>query len=170
MRGILLAVVVACGGPHPTGDDYPPPDSPVGGDGAPLTLRERQRQLAMDLRGSGNFMIGVGNDNSGPYTDGVPMDVHYAYLDGYGDQNGWPTWNANGDYPLYFIQTDTMHSVTSMFTYYQLALELETNNDAVFSDMTRMNQYLSDMRLLMQRIGDGGRRRRCRSSPTSSAT
>ena len=40
-------------------------------------------------------MIGVGNDNSGPYTHGVPMDLHYAYLDGYGDQGGWPTW-VNG--------------------------------------------------------------------------
>ncbi len=157
MRGFLLAILIAaCGGKHPLSDDGL--DAPgTGGDAAPLTLRDRQRQLAIDLRGSGNFMIGVGNDNSGPYTDGVPMDVHYAYLTGYGDQNGWPTWNANGDYPLYFIQTDTMHGVTSMFTYYQLALELETNNDAVFSDMTRMNQYLSDMRLLMQRIGDGGR-------------
>jgi len=114
------------------------------------------RQLAIDLRGRGDFMIGVGNDNDGPYTDGVPMDLHYAYLDGYGDQTGWPTWNTNGDYPLFFIQTDTSHSVTSMFTYYQLALELENNNDAVLADSTRMNQYLSDWRTLAQKIAAGG--------------
>jgi hypothetical protein len=157
---LVAGLAAACGSSHPAGGDGGPGggdgSGSGGGDGGPVTLRDRQRQLAIDLRGSGNFMIGVGNDNSGPYTYGVPMDLHYAYLDGYGDQNGWPTWNANGDYPLYFIQADTPHGVTSMFTYYQLALELENKNYAVFTDSARMNQYLSDVRLLIQRIGDGG--------------
>ncbi len=155
-----LALVIACGcgsnGAH-TGDDFPGDGSGSSDGGGPLTLRDRQRQLAIDLRGVGNFMVGVGNDNSGPYTHGVPMDLHYAYLDGYGDQNGWPTWNMNGDYPLFFEQTDGMHDVTSMFTYYQLALELENNNDAVLNDATRMHQYLSDVRLLFQRIADNAK-------------
>src|SRR5207253_2816063 len=107
--------------PHGTGGDAPGSGS-GSPDAAPATLRDRMRQLAIDLRGRGDFMIGVGNDNAGPYSAGVPMDLHYAYLDGYGDKTGWPTWNTNGDYPLFFIQTDTSHSVTSMFTYYQLAL------------------------------------------------
>src|SRR5262249_59431044 len=76
---------------------------------------------------------------------------------GYGDMGGWPTWNTDGDYPKFFVQTDTMHAVTSMFTYYQLALELENHNDAVLADATRMHQYLADVRLLFQRIADTGK-------------
>src|SRR5262245_20053778 len=140
MRAIAIAMLVACG--HPSG--------PGGGDdgGPPQTLRDRMRQLALDLRGNTDFMVGIGNDNSGPYDHQIPIDVHYAYLTGYGDQTGWPTWNANGDYPLYFAQNAAQHGATPMFTYYQLALELETNNDAVLADSTRMHQYLSDVRLL----------------------
>src|SRR5260370_16003295 len=122
MRGIALVVLVACAHHHGRGGGGNGGDA-AGGDGAPpLTLRDRQRQLAIDLCGKPDFLIGVGNDNAGPYTLGVPMDLHYAYLTGYGDQNGWPTWNANGDYPLYFAQADIPHGVTSMFSYYQLAL------------------------------------------------
>jgi len=149
---ILLACAGACGGSSSPGDDdTPPADGPPGGGG---TLRDRQRQLAIDLRGNGNFMVGIGNDNAGPYDHGIPIDLHYAYLVGYGDAGGWPTWNTNGDYPLFFAQTADAHDVTAMFTYYQLALELETNNDAVLSDTTRMHQYLADVRLLFQRIAD----------------
>ena len=162
-----LSILCACGssdGAHGRPDSGPGGggdggggDGPSGSGSGAVTLRDRQRQLAIDLRGSGDFMIGIGNDNSGPYSDGVPMDLHYAYLDGYGDEGGWPTWNTNGDYPLYFEQTDAAHSVTSMFTYYQLALELENHNDAVLADSTRMTQYLSDVRLLFQRIADNGK-------------
>jgi hypothetical protein len=149
---ICLVICAGCGSKHSGGGDDVPPD----GSGGPATLRDRQRQLAVDLRGTGNFMIGVGNDNSGPYDHGVPIDLHYAYLDGYGDQGGWPTWNANGDYPLFFVQTATAHDATAMFTYYQLALELENHNDAVLADATRMHQYLADVRLLFGKIaGDG---------------
>ncbi len=159
IAGWILACACACGGGNASqhgGDDVA---TDGGGDsgGSALTLRDRQRQLAIDLRGSADFMIGIGNDNAGPYSDGVPMDLHYAYLDGYGDEGGWPTWNASGDYPLFFEQTDDMHGVTSMFTYYQLALELQNDNDAVLDDTTRMHQYLSDMRLLFQRISDNGK-------------
>jgi hypothetical protein len=125
-----------------------------GGSGGTPTLRDRQRQLAIDLRGKRDFMIGVGNDDNGPYTHAVPIDLHYVYLVGYGDQAGWPIWNANGDFPKLFAQTGAAHAVTPMFTYQQLALELKNNNDAVLADAVRMHQYLADMRLLFQRIAD----------------
>ncbi len=121
------------------------------------TLRERQRDLAMALRGSPNFMIGLGNDNDGPYTQSVPIDLHYAYLVGYGNSGGWPTWNEQGNYPLFFAQNAGTHQVTPMFTYYQLALELEQQNDAVLNDTTKMHQYLIDVKLLFQRIADNGK-------------
>ena len=128
MRAAWLVLAIGCGGSPTGGGDVPGDGSGSGsshGDGGAVTLRDRQRQLAIDLRGTGDFMVGVGNDNNGPYDDGVPIDLHYAYLDGYGDQGGWPTWNTDGDYPLFFAQTDATHGVTPMFTYYQLALELE---------------------------------------------
>lgn len=156
MRRLALVLALsACGGGGGGGggDDTVDPD---GGGSGSLTLRERQRQLAMDLRGSPNFMIGIGNDNQGPYTNSVPIDLHYAYLGGYGDGTGWPTWNTNGDYPLFFERNATMHGATGMFTYYQLALELENTNDAVLMDTARMHQYLVDVKLLFAKIAEHG--------------
>ena len=156
-RGVLgFALVLAACGSSIDNDTDASGSGGDGSNGSGGTLRDRQRQLAMDLRGSPDFMIGIGNDNQGPYTNAVPIDLHYAYLNGYGDGTGWPTWNTNGMYPLYFEQNATSHQVTAMFTYYQLALELENNNDAALNDTTRMHQYLSDMRLLFQRIADNG--------------
>ena len=162
MRIVLPAMVLlwACGGGGGGNGDGGNPGDDAGGsiDGPPgsLTLRDRQRQLAIDLRGRGDFMVGIGNDNSGPYDHAVPIDLHYASLVGYGDSGGWPTWNANGDYPLFFAQAAIDHDATPMFTYYQLALELEQGNDAVLADATRMHQYLTDVRLMFQRIADAG--------------
>ena len=153
---VATALASGCGGDDAGGGGGGGGDA-GGGDGGPggtKTLRERQRQLALDLRGTANFMVGVGSDNTGPYDHQIPIDLHYAYLVGYGDQTGWPTWNANGDYPLLFARTAHTHGATSMFTYYQLALELENGNDAALGDATRMHQYLRDVRLMFQRIAD----------------
>ena len=127
-----------------------------GGNAPPTSLLDKQEALAMALRGDTDFMIGVGNDNTGPYDHAVPIGLHYVYLTGYGDQGGWPTWNADSDYPLLFEQADAPHDVSSWFTYYQLALELQNNNDAVLADPTRMGQYLSDMRTLFGKIAANG--------------
>lgn len=151
MRGALIALICACGSSSsPTTID----GATASGDGPPVqpgSLRDKQRQLAIDLRGVGDFMVGIGNDNSGPYDHAIAIDLHYAYLDGYGDQGGWPTWNTGGDYPKFFAQTAQQHDATPWFTYYQLALELEQGNDAVLDDATRMHQYLSDIRTLFQK-------------------
>lgn len=155
---VFVCVASGCGSSPNGNGNGNGSDAAIAGDGnASLTLRDRQRQLAIDLRGKGDFMIGVGNDSTGPYTHAVPIDLHYAYLVGYGDQTGWPTWNANGDYPKFFAQAAETHTVTPMFTYYQLALELENHNDVVLADATRMHQYLADIRLLFQRIAATGK-------------
>ena len=158
MRAAAIAIVLcACGGGSAsTGDGGTDGPGADGGSGS-LTLRDRQRQLAIDLRGVGDFMVGIGNDNTGPYTHAIPIDLHYAYLDGYGDSGGWPTWNTNGDYPKFFAATADQHAATPMFTYYQLALELENHNDAVLNDATRMHQYLADVRLLFTKIAGTGK-------------
>jgi len=151
ITGMLTAfALIACG--SSSGSSHGGDGGGSSDGGGPLTLRDRQHQLAIDLTGSAQFMIGVGNDNTGPYDHAVPIDLHYAYLDGYGDQGGWPTWNTGGDYPLFFQQADDPHHVTSWFTYYQLALELEQGHDAILNDTTRMHQYLADVRLMFQKI------------------
>ena len=128
-------------------------DAPRGSD----TVRDRARALAQHLRGIGNFMIGLGNDNSGPYDHDIPIDLHYAYLVGYGDQGGWPSWNVDGNYPKYFAETADSNNATPMYIYYQLALELENGNDAALADTARMHQYLADQRLLFTRLADTNR-------------
>lgn len=160
MLSLLTSGLLACGGGGSGGGGGGGGDAgsdlPDASPGA-MTVRERARALAVHLRGDGDFMIGVGNDNTGPYDHGVPMDLHYAYLVGYGDQGGWPTWNADGAYVTNFAANADSHGVTPMFVYYQLALELENGNDAVLADATRMHQYLTDIRLLFQRIADTGK-------------
>ena len=51
-------------------------------------------------------MIGVGNDNSGPYTHARADRSALRVPRRLRRQGGWPTWNTNGDYPLFFAQTD----------------------------------------------------------------
>ncbi|HEY4178190.1 MAG TPA: hypothetical protein VGM90_15190 [Kofleriaceae bacterium] len=152
--GLVLVCLCACGGGSGSGDDTTPGDDGSGSDpGGNLTLRQRQAKLAMDLRGRADFMIGLGTDNTGPYDHNIPIDLHYAYLGGYGDQqSGWPNWNTGGDYPKFFSDTAIQHGVTPMFTYYMMALELENTDDAVLQDATRVHQYLSDWRLLFQKL------------------
>ena len=124
-------------------------------------VRARARALAMHLRGAPTFMVGVGNDNSGPTTRPSrsisTTRTWSATATAAAGRPGTPT----GKYPLLFAQTAAAHGVTPMFTYYQLALELEQGNDAVLADPTRMRQYLADVRLLFQRSRPrpAGRRR-----------
>jgi hypothetical protein len=152
---IALMVVGGCGGD----DDGTGPDSGGSGDASSLidgavtgSVRDRARALAMDLRGHGNFMIGHGNNNTGAYDNNIPIDLHYTYLVGYGDDGGWPTWNADGAYVDYRCEAARNNGVTPMFTYYQMALELENGNFAVFTNDSRMRQYLLDVRLMYQRL------------------
>jgi len=125
--------------------------------GAPASVRDQARALAQHLRGHGNFMIGHGNDNSGAYDHDIAIDLHYTYLVGYGDSGGWSTWNSPaGAYVDYRTEAAAAHGVTPMFTYYQLALELETGNYGIFTDSSRMRQYLLDFKLLYQRLAAFG--------------
>lgn len=135
--------------------DLPTSDAAAGDadSSVPAPVRDQARALAQHLRGHGNFMIGHGNDNSGAYDHDIAIDLHYTYLVGYGDDGGWPTWNSPaGAYVDYRVQAAAAHGVTPMFTYYQLALELETGNWAIFTNGSRIRQYLLDFRLLYQRL------------------
>ena len=128
-----------------------------GSGGAPVgSLGDQARALAQHMSGSTNFLVGLGNDNDGPFDQGIPIDVHYTYLVGYGDQGGWTTWNTDAGYVTYRCDNAYAHGVAPMFTYYQLALELENSNVGVFTDDTRMRQYLLDVQVLYERLAAFG--------------
>ncbi|MGE0786236.1 MAG: hypothetical protein AB7S26_11145 [Sandaracinaceae bacterium] len=132
---------------------------------APEGVSARARALAMHLSGRADFLVGMGNDldgaptydsdRAGAYVLGPSLDLHYIYLVGYGDNGGWPTWNANGTFPVIHADAASRHGARMMFTYYQLALDYETGSDPL-TDGDRMRQWLTDVRLLLQRIGEQG--------------
>lgn len=129
----------------------------AGAGGAPPgSVGDQARALAEFISGSANFLVGLGNDNDGPFDLGIPIDVHYTYLVGYGDQGGWPTWNTDGAYVTYRCDNAHAHGAAPMFTYYQLALELENGNTGVFTDAARMRQYLLDVQMLYERLAAFG--------------
>jgi len=132
------------------------PDSSNPPDASAQTITDKARALSTHLRGQPDFMIGLGNDNSGPYDHNIPIDLHYAYLVGYGDDGGgWPNWNTDGAYVTNFADNADAHGVTPMFTYYQFAFELEVDNYGVFTS-DRMHQYLLDYVTLYERLAAYG--------------
>lgn len=146
-------------GPEPDGG--PPPDA----DTAPATVAARARALATALRGDAHFMMGIGNDldgapsydpdRAGAYTLGTTVDAHYWYVTGYSDRGGWTTWNADGSFVTIHSEAAERHGVVPMVTYYQLALDYESGADTL-TDPDRMLVWLSDVRLLFQRLGEVG--------------
>jgi hypothetical protein len=107
-------------------------------------------------------MIGTGNDldgapsydadRAGAYTLGATLDLHYWYVNGYSDRGGWTTWNPAGSYVTIHGEAAERHGVVPMITYYQLALDYETGADTL-ADPDRMLVWLSDVRLMFQRLG-----------------
>ena len=133
---------------------------------APPDVAARARALAEHLRGHAHFMMGLGNDldgaptfdpdRSGAFTLGTTLDLHYAYLVGYGDMGGWPTWNTDGGFVTIHAEAARRNGgVAPMFTYYQLALDYETGGDTL-TDAARLGQWLTDVELLFTRLGDFG--------------
>jgi hypothetical protein len=172
---VSFAALAACGGPAPAPDaavpedvaipdDRPRPDAGI----PPMGVAERARELSRFLRGpDAHFLVGMGNDldgaptydpdRAGVYTLGTELDVHYAYLVGYSDVGGWVTWNAGGTFPRIHAEAAQRNGgVAMMFTYYQLALDYETGADTL-PDASRMLVWLSDVRVLLQRLGEHGR-------------
>ncbi|MEM7802997.1 MAG: hypothetical protein AAF633_27655 [Chloroflexota bacterium] len=48
------------------------------------------------------------------------VKYRYQYLSGGAGRNTWPTWNVNGNFPLYYIQDSKENGVTPVFTYYMI--------------------------------------------------
>jgi len=127
----------------------------TGGNGS-STAKEVAAKLGRD-----HFLIGMGNDladdhnQSGAYTLGTTLDLHYAYLVGLPGQGGWPDWNEGGWFVNILADTARNHGVVPMFTVYSMAAAGE-NNVASLTDPAYMGPYWEAARLLFERLADFG--------------
>jgi hypothetical protein len=124
--------------------------TPIGG--GKSTAAEIARKLGREPK----FLIGMGNDlpkdykweNSGIYTLGSPLDIHYIYL-----AYGWQDWNPGGYFAQIVGKVDQMKSTTPMSTVYAIAGKGE-NNFATLVDDGYMKSYWDAAKLLMTRYAE----------------
>jgi hypothetical protein len=117
-----------------------------------------------------HFGIGVSAapDNSGIYgwmpNTGIAWDYAYQYLSGgVNTTGGWSTWNASGQFPLYYAQGAASHNYVPVLTYYNLLQSNGTCGSCAeaqkdlsnLNNTSTMSSYFADFRLLMLRLGSG---------------
>jgi len=126
--------------------------------GKPLTTTAKD--LAMALRGKTNFLIGLGNDlpkdynwdNSGAFTLGVTLDLHYIYLTGLPGEGGWTDWNPGAQFPVVIGNADKKHNVSPMQTVWSMPARGENRMDVLVDD-SFMSKYWDAAKQLFQRLG-----------------
>jgi hypothetical protein len=117
-----------------------------------------------------HFGFGIAGhpDNTGIYgwmpQSGIPWDYAYQYLSGgVNTGSGWETWNASGQFPLFYAQGAASHGYIPMFPYYEILQSKsscsgcnEGQTDLTnLNDASVMNAYFANFALLMQRLGPG---------------
>ena len=90
----------------------------------------------------------------------APFAFRYQYLAGGANtENGWATWNANGDFARFYIQDSIANGIIPVFTYYMLLQSLPgggSESDAVFTNLnttSTMTAYYNDVKLFFQKAG-----------------
>jgi len=90
----------------------------------------------------------------------APFLFRYQYLaGGVNTGNGWSTWNANGDFPKFYIQESIASQMVPVFTYYQLLQSSPgggSESDADFGNLNNtatMTAYYNDLILFFQKAG-----------------
>ena len=126
---------------------------------SPATEVKSASALALRLRGSSHFLVGLGNDlapehdKDGAYGLGPTLDLHYAYLTGFQGGGGWPDWNPNGSFVDMLVTTANAHGTTPMFTLYAMAAWGEDKEMAALTHDDFMRPYWAGAKLLFQRLG-----------------
>jgi hypothetical protein len=136
--------------PSPT---HPGGSTSRGDENSPtLTVKQQAAALARDLTGGPHFMIGLDSAGGGDFENqNIKIDLFYTYLCcGYGTQ-GWIGWNKDGSYVNIVADRAARNGATPMFTYYQLANELEKKNYGIFTS-ENLRQYLKDIKLMFTRL------------------
>jgi len=120
----------------------------------------------------GHMAIGLAAhpDSSGIYgwmpNSAIPWDYAYQYLSGGTNTGaGWETWNASGQFALYYAQGASAHNYIPVFSYYEL---LQSNGSCgscgeAQKDLSNLNNagtmasYYLNFALLMKRLGPATR-------------
>jgi hypothetical protein len=124
--------------------------APIGG--GKSTAADVARKLGREP----NFLIGMGNDlpadykweNSGIYTLGAKLDIHYIYL-----TYGWESWNADGGFPKIIGTLDMGKGVVPMSSMYGVTGKGENNFDVLVDD-SYMTPYWASAKTLLQRYAE----------------
>jgi len=120
-----------------------------------IALAGSARDLAIDLTGKPNLMAGVTTWEEHAIAQDLKPAIYYRYLVGYGS-DGWRGWNSpDGDYSRKVMDEAKMFGSVPMFTYYQIALELEWGNNEI--EQSKLMQYLADLKLMFQYMGKFGK-------------
>lgn len=132
--------------------------APAGGGGAPPAGSGTSvaANVARKLGRAPNFLIGMGNDlpsdyrweNSGIYTLGAKLDIHYIYL-----ASGWETWNAGGTFAQVIAQVDKLKGAVPMASMYGMTARGENNFDVLVDD-SYMIPYWAAAKLLLTRYAE----------------
>lgn len=128
----------------------------------------RAASVPSGLPGHFGFGLAASPSNSGIYgwmpNSGIPWDYAYQYLSGgVNTGSGWETWNASGQFALWYAQGADSHHYIPVFPYYEL---LQSNGTCgscgeAQKDLSNLNNtstmasYFANFRLLMQRLGTG---------------
>jgi len=90
----------------------------------------------------------------------APFGFRYQYLaGGVNTGGGWATWNANGDFPKFYIQDSVASGIVPVFTYYMLLQSTPGGGSESNADFTNLNNtatmtaYYNDLKLFFQKAG-----------------
>ena len=94
----------------------------------------------------------------------APFGFRYQYLaGGVNTGNGWATWNANGDFPTFYIADSRAAGIIPVFTYYQLLQSSpgssQSGSDGVITNLNNagtMTAYYNDLKLFFQKAAAAG--------------
>lgn len=154
------AVNGGSGGSHSAGSSSrPSPSAGKGGSGSITPIgggKSSAAEVARKLGREPNFLIGMGNDlpenykwaESGIYTLGAQLDLHYVYL-----TKGWQDWNPGGYFAQEVAKVDITKHTTPMSTIYAIAGNGENNFDTLVDDKY-MTDYWAAAKLLMVRYAE----------------
>jgi hypothetical protein len=88
----------------------------------------------------------------------APFAFRYQYLaGGVNTGMGWATWNANGDFPRFYIEDSVANGVIPVFPYYMLLQSTPgggSESDADFTNLnttSTMTAYYNDLKLFFQK-------------------
>jgi hypothetical protein len=140
----------------------------VGAGGRGLLADSAARAATLGALPAFGIGLAAHPDSTGLYgwmpDSGVPWSYAYQYLaGGVNTSSGWETWNASGQFPLYYAQGANSHGYLPVFPYYELLQSTgscgscgEAQKDlANLNNASLMSSYYQNFLLLMQRLGPG---------------